>query len=513
MDDIYISFDFLTINLMLAIGVICFMLWRYTQPYRGPGIWLVAVLIQIAGLLLNLYITSKGTIFYAVVSHGLTITSDSLLVIGVYRFLNLKEKWLLVTVCPSVVAITISALWVMGFREAEWGVVTYSITSSVLIFKISSVLWLVANQSKKFGLERILSLSFFFLMLMTLLDAIVASINLSSYSTHLNKVISFSYFVSYNIGVPVWIVNLMGLALLVMNQVIRDSQKNAKSAQIMANRFERLMSITNGGVFLVKNGYISDANIIMSQLFSLSLNELRNKSIISFFDLSKTLNEGVVEQISKSDGQLFDRLATCQDGNTFFVEFSIATLDDGSQVGEMRDISIRKTMEDELRLLVFRDALTGAFNRRFFFERAEVELARFGRSKNNLCFAIFDIDFFKKINDTYGHGVGDSVLKKFSHFCLDGLRETDTFARYGGEEFVLIMPDTDSSQAMIVLERLCDGWKTEHFSHQGESFNSTVSVGVVQVNDVKPIEHWLDLADQALYRAKLQGRDRIIIAN
>jgi len=66
---------------------------------------------------------------------------------------------------------------------------------------------------------------------------------------------------------------------------------------------------------------------------------------------------------------------------------------------------------------------------------------------------------------------------------------------------------------MIVLERLCDGWKTEHFSHQGESFNSTVSVGVVQVNDVKPIEHWLDLADQALYRAKLQGRDRIIIAN
>ncbi|QNF25510.1 GGDEF domain-containing protein [Aeromonas hydrophila] len=225
------------------------------------------------------------------------------------------------------------------------------------------------------------------------------------------------------------------------------------------------------------------------------------------------MNEGVVEQISKSDGQLFDRLATCQDGNTFFVEFSIATLDDGSQVGEMRDISIRKTMEDELRLLVFRDALTGAFNRRFFFERAEVELARFGRSKNNLCFAIFDIDFFKKINDTYGHGVGDSVLKKFSHFCLDGLRETDTFARYGGEEFVLIMPDTDSSQAMIVLERLCDGWKTEHFSHQGESFNSTVSVGVVQVNDVKPIEHWLDLADQALYRAKLQGRDRIIIAN
>ncbi|MDH1841860.1 hypothetical protein N5D88_15870 [Aeromonas caviae] len=237
MDDIYISFSFLTINLMIAIGVICFMLWRYTQPYRGPGIWLVAVLIQIAGLLLNLYITSKGTIFYAVVSHGLTITSDSLLVIGVYRFLNLKEKWLLVTVCPSVVAITISALWVMGFREAEWGVVTYSITSSVLIFKISSVLWLVANQSKKFGLERILSLSFFFLMLMTLLDAIVASINLSSYSTHLNKVISFSYFVSYNIGVPVWIVNLMGLALLVMNQVIRDSQKNAKSAQIMANRF------------------------------------------------------------------------------------------------------------------------------------------------------------------------------------------------------------------------------------------------------------------------------------
>lgn len=184
----------------------------------------------------------------------------------------------------------------------------------------------------------------------------------------------------------------------------------------MANRFERLMSITNGGVFLVKNGYISDANIIMSQLFSLSLNELRNKSIISFFDLSKTLNEGVVEQISKSDGQLFDRLATCQDGNTFFVEFSIATLDDGSQVGEMRDISIRKTMEDELRLLVFRDALTGAFNRRFFFERAEVELARFGRSKNNLCFAIFDIDFFKKINDTYGHGVGDSVLKNLAIF-------------------------------------------------------------------------------------------------
>lgn len=78
---------------------------------------------------------------------------------------------------------------------------------------------------KKIWIRKDTVFIFLFLMLMTLLDAIVASINLSSYSTHLNKVISFSYFVSYNIGVPVWIVNLMGLALLVMNQVIRDSQK------------------------------------------------------------------------------------------------------------------------------------------------------------------------------------------------------------------------------------------------------------------------------------------------
>lgn len=513
MDGVYISFTLFEFNLTLAISVIFFMLWRYTQPYKGPGVWLMAALIQMAGLLMSLYIAYKEEIFYAVVDYGLNITSNSLLVLGVYRFFNLSENRLLITVCPFFWVSVIFFLWYIGLREAEWGIITYSILSSVLLFKVFYALWWVANKSTKIGLERILSISFFFLMMVALLEAAVALINISGNSVYLNEIVSISYFVSYYMDDPVWIVNLMGLALLVMNQVILDSKKNAKSAQIMANRFEKLMSITNGGVFLAKNGYVSDANLKMSQLFSLSLNELRSKSVLSFFDLSKALNEGIVEQISKSDGQFFDRLAICQDGNTFFIEFSIATLDDGFQVGEIRDINVRKTMEDELRLLVFRDALTGAFNRRFFFERAELELARFYRFKNKLCFAIFDIDFFKKINDTYGHGVGDYVLKKFSHFCLDSLRETDTFARYGGEEFVLIMPDTDSSQAMIVLDRLSDSWKNEYFSHQERTFNSTISIGLVQVNDIKPIEHWLDLADEALYRAKKQGRDRIIIAD
>lgn len=164
--------------------------------------------------------------------------------------------------------------------------------------------------------------------------------------------------------------------------------------------------------------------------------------------------------------------------------------------------------------LTYLDALTGVYNRRFFDDRLLVEINRGKRYNNPLSLAIFDIDFFKKFNDTYGHRAGDFVLNALAQFVKKQLRSQDIVCRYGGEEFCIIMPMTKGYDAAMVLSRLRSDLQNRYFYSEFDNrdFNILISVGVAECpTDATEADALIRTADEALYEAKHTGRNRVVL--
>ncbi|MFO8052820.1 MAG: GGDEF domain-containing protein [Candidatus Omnitrophota bacterium] len=170
----------------------------------------------------------------------------------------------------------------------------------------------------------------------------------------------------------------------------------------------------------------------------------------------------------------------------------------------------RLELYDRLQELSIRDYLTGTYNRRFFNQRVEKEFLRSKKLKNKLSFLMIDIDNFKKVNDTYGHLVGDAVLERCSSLILEGVRQIDFLGRLGGEEFGVLLPDTDKAGAIMVSERICSRISQEKIKAFDESLNITVSIGIATYpSNTIYIDLFTEIADKALYRAKASGKNRV----
>ncbi|WPZ36114.1 diguanylate cyclase [Thalassobaculum sp. OXR-137] len=156
------------------------------------------------------------------------------------------------------------------------------------------------------------------------------------------------------------------------------------------------------------------------------------------------------------------------------------------------------------------DPLTGAQTRQVMQRDLKREIVRVRRSGSPACIALADIDHFKAINDTFGHGVGDQVLASVSTALIDNLRPYDSVYRYGGEEFLLCLPDTGPEEARRVLDRVRARIAKEEFATEdGRTVALTVSFGVTLLNPRRPIPELVERADKALYTAKEQGRNRV----
>lgn len=165
-----------------------------------------------------------------------------------------------------------------------------------------------------------------------------------------------------------------------------------------------------------------------------------------------------------------------------------------------------------LEKLAITDYLTGIYNIRYFYYRLEEEFSRAERYKIPLSCIMLDIDHFKKINDNYGHRIGDIVLREFAQLVKRHTRKSDLFARYGGEEFILLLPQTSARGARIEAERLMAIVKQHQFKPLKEDSGVTVSLGIACTPDknIKNYDDLINSADNALFRAKEKGRDRII---
>jgi diguanylate cyclase (GGDEF)-like protein/PAS domain S-box-containing protein len=182
-------------------------------------------------------------------------------------------------------------------------------------------------------------------------------------------------------------------------------------------------------------------------------------------------------------------------------------------IGVMLDITDRKHMEAELRRFATTDALTGVFNRRHFLDCATIEVERSRRHHRTLSVMMLDIDHFKRINDTYGHPVGDEAIRGMARACLEIIRTEDLLGRLGGEEFAVLLPETGREAAMAVAERLRQGIATVRILTDKGEVSFTASIGVTELlPSDNSAELLLSRADLGLYDAKHGGRNRVMPA-
>ena len=175
---------------------------------------------------------------------------------------------------------------------------------------------------------------------------------------------------------------------------------------------------------------------------------------------------------------------------------------------------VRKKVENlykEVKRLSLIDPLTELSNRRSFFADAHKILRLAIRHQKDLSCAMMDIDFFKKINDTYGHDFGDKVLILVTKECKKGIRETDLLARFGGEEFCFLFPETDLRDAILTTERIRCALSKLVFNTEKNSFSVTASFGVSKLLDSNDnIKNLIKRSDGCLYKAKATGRNRVV---
>lgn len=187
------------------------------------------------------------------------------------------------------------------------------------------------------------------------------------------------------------------------------------------------------------------------------------------------------------------------------------TINETNRQLQEKNVALTQAME-KLNNQATHDELTGLYNRRYILQRLEDQLQDIRRYHTACSIALLDIDHFKLVNDRYGHGIGDLVLKGFASRILGALRQGDVFARYGGEEFLLVLPMTELEDAGKLVDRLRQLVEESSIIREPVSITIQSSFGVAQILSTEAVHDCISRADSALYRAKKCGRNRVELA-
>jgi diguanylate cyclase (GGDEF)-like protein/PAS domain S-box-containing protein len=216
--------------------------------------------------------------------------------------------------------------------------------------------------------------------------------------------------------------------------------------------------------------------------------------------------------------QTFETRIHRPNGELLWLAWSTQSLFDssGALVGFLSagaDISERKILESELTRLATTDPLTGAFNRRYLVEAGSREADRARRYDSPLSVMAIDIDFFKKVNDAYGHSIGDAVLQALTQLARRMLRSSDCFGRMGGEEFAVLLPQADLKSAHHLADRIRSAVQAMEIDTPRGPISITISIGVAQMSGPETrFDEALIRADKALYVAKQTGRNKVVMS-
>ena len=263
------------------------------------------------------------------------------------------------------------------------------------------------------------------------------------------------------------------------------------------------------------DGVIVEFNPAATRLFGYAADEVVGRAVSSLLpDCPAMMPKADTELCALGWEQ--QTVGRRRDGSTFPAELTVGTRSaDGKvvHVGVLRDITERRAQEETLRRLANTDGLTGVFNRRTFMEEGERLFGIALRHDRPLAVLMVDADHFKSVNDTHGHDIGDQVLRVLAQVVASRLRVTDIFGRLGGEEFAAVLPETDPAGAERIAWAVIEAVRATEVPLPGGGvlrFTVSVGVGVRQAASVE-LADLLKQADLALYRAKKEGRDRVIL--
>ena len=288
-----------------------------------------------------------------------------------------------------------------------------------------------------------------------------------------------------------------------------SKRKNLENSLLTKQKMFESLSEELPEPILVCNEKIIYTNPAFEKLIGLSSRYLKGKSVFDLLDKNnkKILQDSLNSLIASHKKHVeFDVQIPKKNGQLIWVNVSIKAIydsEDARFIYLLKDITKRKEEKEKLKKLANFDQLTNIYNRRKFEELFRLEYKRNKRYKRSLSCIFFDIDYFKNINDNFGHDIGDNVLKELAFLVLNSIRETDFFARWGGEEFVILLPETAKDVAFYIAENLRKKIMKEVFT---EVKNITISLGVAELK-TEDMKTFFKRADQALYKAKNNGRN------
>lgn len=224
-------------------------------------------------------------------------------------------------------------------------------------------------------------------------------------------------------------------------------------------------------------------------------------------------SRAVIERLRRGESVIgFENRCLCKDDTFRWISWSSSPDPEQQLIYTTgRDITSRRRMEDELRQLATTDPLTGANNRRHFIEQAAAELKRSKRYGTQMAILMLDIDHFKRINDSHGHSIGDEVLKRIVDSCHQELRSSDIFGRLGGEEFAAVLVESNQQAAQQTCQRLLETIAKLKIRTPSGQVSVTASIGLTMHSaDDLSVDPLLKRADDALYKAKNSGRNRVV---
>jgi diguanylate cyclase (GGDEF)-like protein/PAS domain S-box-containing protein len=287
---------------------------------------------------------------------------------------------------------------------------------------------------------------------------------------------------------------------------VRRSEENVR-ALFAAAPVAMALVRTEDSTVLFGNGRCAD-------LFCVPQADLVGKRAVEYY-VHAADRDRIVERVRREGYADGETVRMRRDsGEEFWALISARAIEfDGATtlLAGVTDVTEQKQLEERLRELAMQDELTGLYNRRHFVELAEAEVARARRTGTPLSLAMLDIDHFKAVNDVFGHPVGDQALRELARAMRETLRTSDVPARIGGEEFVVLLTDTALEGAVAVTERLRERvGRAEVKAGPDRVARFTVSGGVAELALGERLDGLLARADEALYRAKEEGRNRTI---
>jgi diguanylate cyclase (GGDEF)-like protein/PAS domain S-box-containing protein len=308
--------------------------------------------------------------------------------------------------------------------------------------------------------------------------------------------------------------------------IVRDITER-KRAEEKLRQLSRAVEHSPASIVIIDaNGSIEYVNPKFTEVTGFTLAEVLGRSPSDTFGSNELPPEASsVHWQTIRDGKEWrgEMLNRKKNGETYWESVSISPITDSNGlithfVAVSEDITSRKEAEEKimrlnagLEKLAMTDHLTSLYNRRYFMQRGAEEFKRAWRTNQPLSILMVDIDHFKKVNDTHGHEAGDMALQQVAAALKSSLRETDILGRMGGEEFAILLPNTQSTEAGLLAERICKSVGDTPFEIPGKSLSITISIGsAVIADEMSGIDDVLRCADAAMYSAKSCGGNRVM---